>query len=126
MKTKKITVPLDCDLTEALRVEYGHQVATLTLEISGLETEKKESASDFKERIDVRTAEARRLSGILKAGKEPRSVACEEQFDFANRSVSVWRLDTGELVTSRTMELDEMQETMPLEGGKIIRLGNDD
>ena len=123
MKTKKITVPLDCELTEALRVEYGHQVATLTLEISGLEIEKKESAADYKERIDFRTAEARRLSGILKAGKEIRSVPCEQQFDFASRAVTVWRLDTGEIVSSRTMELDEMQESMPLEGGKIHKLG---
>jgi hypothetical protein len=68
-------------------------------------------------------------------------VDCEEIRDYESRTVSVVRLDTGEMVQSRGMTIEEMQEPMGFaqeaeyedigdekpvpETGKIIRLGND-
>ena len=60
---------------------------------------------------DLREAEAERdnLARIVREGKEPRFVVCQERADYRAGQVYEVRTDTGELVTTRKMTQDERQ-----------------
>ncbi|NTW67218.1 MAG: hypothetical protein HGB21_13080 [Nitrospirae bacterium] len=112
MKKQKVTKILECQLTDAERIGHGTDMSTLTLEINELEEQKKSVMADYKARIDGKGADARRIAQILKQGYELREVDCEELRDYETRTVTVVRLDTGEMVSSRGMTIEEMQEAM--------------
>ncbi len=140
MKRKTIKQHLECRLTDAEKIERGAASATLTLEIGELELAKKSAADDFKARIDGKALEVKSIARTLKQGFEIREVGCEEQKDYQARTVTIIRLDTGEIVSSRGMTIEEMQEPFGFaeeaefeesearpqpEEMRIVRLGND-
>lgn len=112
MESKRIAVRehLKCVLTETEIKAAGAQLARSYSEITDLEDQKKSSASDFKARIDGSTAQASILARKIQNGYEFRDIECEEVWNWDEKSVDVIRLDTFEVVKSRTMTAGELQQ----------------
>ncbi len=71
---------------------------------------KKQYASD----IEKQDAEISSLAERLNTGWEMRRTECEEDKDFSNGTVTIWRKDTGVSVEDRPMTAEERQQTLPL------------
>lgn len=127
-----MTEVLPVQLTEQELLEKGDRLAAITQEITVLELEKKVQASSFKVRIDAKVEEQRTIADTIKSGYENRPVEVVEQVDVAARIVRVVRVDTGEIVRTRNLNIGDTQVTMFEENpeewdnrheGKIARMG---
>jgi hypothetical protein len=112
MESKRIAVRehLKCVLTETEIKAAGAQLARSYSEITDLEDQKKSSASNFKARIDISTAQASILARKIQNGYEFRDIDCEEVWNWDEKTVDVVRLDTFEVMKSRIMTAGELQQ----------------
>ncbi len=117
---------LDCTLTDQEKIERGEALSTMVQDLKALEEEKKAVGTEFKERIDNKAFEARYLAKVIKQGYEERVVEVDEVKDHKRRVVEIFRTDTGALVSSRSMAIEDAQEEMFNDNrhdGKITLLG---
>ena len=87
---------------------------------------KKASNTEFKEKIDNKTFEVRHLAKVIKQGFEERAVEIREVKDYDRKTIDIFRIDTGERVSSRSMAIEDAQESMfddDRHKGKITVLG---
>lgn len=121
------TMMLDCRLTDEDKIERGAGLAALVQEIKSLEEEKALVGKEFKERIDFKAFDARHLAKVIKQGFEERAVSVVEETDYTRRTIQIIRTDTGEVVSTRQMGIDDAQEEMSFDEdrhkGKITMLG---
>lgn len=120
------TMMLDCTLTDQEKIERGEALSTMVQDLKALEEEKKAVGTEFKERIDNKAFEARYLAKVIKQGYEERVVEVDEVKDHKRRVVEIFRTDTGALVSSRSMAIEDAQEEMFNDNrhdGKITLLG---
>jgi hypothetical protein len=92
---------------EAARI--GRECTTMHLEMAQLKIamkQKKEALAD-KARAIVD------LHHEINTGQEYREVQCREELDHTHLVVHTIRLDTGEVIETRAMTLDERQVTLP-------------
>jgi len=109
---EQTTEYLKCILTEAEIKEAGAALARRYSEITNLEEQKKSVTSDFKAKIDAATAEASLLARQIQNGYEFRQIDCEIQRVWEDKTVQTIRLDTGEIVKTRPMTADELQDRL--------------
>ena len=118
---------LDCRLTDDELLSRGEYLSTLVQEKESLELQKKEVATDYKTRIDDKTSRANEIAKIIKQGFEERAVEVTEQSDYTARTIAIIRIDTGEVVNTRSMAIEDSQEEMSFDEdrheGKITMLG---
>lgn len=114
-KTTKQT--LTCELTDKERREYGISLATTLADYEALETEKKQNADHYKDRLAGLQARADELARKVRDGKEWRDVECRVYFGQPDREhKQTVRLDTMEVVKTERMTEVDLQLVMPLEG----------
>ena len=107
-----LSLSLKCLLTDDEKMERGAALAEHVQAIEVLSKEKSASAAGFKTRIDHHTLEGAALSFALKNGYEYRDVACSATRNFEVRTVTIVRIDTGECIETRPMEIHEMQSRL--------------
>jgi len=120
---------LPVNLTEEELRYKGDALAKKMLERDKLEYEKKVKAAEYKERIDEINVEASALAGNIRTRSEMRPVACLDEKDYDARRINRIRCDTGEIISSRPMDIDDLQENAFDDGGdaggRITLLGGD-
>lgn len=103
-----ITRKLKCDLSEQEVRERADKLAMLVGEKDSLEDSRKVDSKRRKE-IDQLGATMCRLGIEISTRSEFRNVECVEERDWDDKTVSLVRKDTGEVVESRKMRPDELQ-----------------
>lgn len=107
---KEIVMDLMCDLSDAELFDRAQQMSTVLQTIDEVETAKRVSAKDFKERLEGLVGESRKLSWIVRQRSESRPVRCSVEFHKPVQGTKrVTRLDTGELVKEEPMSQAELQ-----------------
>lgn len=112
-KNERIHRELRVNLSDEEKVAYGKELGDVLHGIA-VEDEKKTLAAEL-HKAAVKPLESRvtELGKCLRNGWEERFVECEVSLDFRTGSVSVIRLDTGEVIESRGMTAEERQMDIP-------------
>lgn len=115
-----VTKALPVDLTKAERDEKWLQYASIVHKVNDLKAEAKAQAKHFKAKIEDLEITGSNVLHAAETGKETREVDCAELQNITTGRVVVVRLDTGEVVTRRSLRDDERaelealrQETLP-------------
>ena len=101
---------LPCLLTSQEKLVKGEELVKRLEEKEDLEDKKKKSADDFKGAISIKEFDVKRLARQIGTGIEHREIECRELFHFARNLVETIRMDTGEVIRSRAMRVEERQE----------------
>jgi len=112
MRIKKTKEYLKCEFTEKEILDFGGELARKHSEINELEDQKKRIVSDLKAKSEAADAEASILARKIQNKNEYRDVECQEVYNYVDKSVTIVRLDTGEIVKTRPMREDEKQELL--------------
>ena len=115
-KIIKVVKELRCKLTDEELLERGQALARALEQRQKREADGKAFAANVKSDIEQYKKEGLRLTSHIAEKSEWRKVECDEVHDFEAGTVSVVRLDTGEVVSERRMWDEERQEDLPLEG----------
>lgn len=116
VETTIITEILPVPLTDAEYKEIGKQQAQANQEIAQAEDELKSVRSQYKSRIDSAEARRNEYAAIINAGHQQKQVECCQVKDFRENTVTLVRLDTHEIVRTRTMTAGERQRGLFLAG----------
>lgn len=111
--TKEETRTLRTQLTADELAEAAETLAHATQELEKLEDEKKSFGSSIKARIDEASAKQRGMAAIVASKHDWREVRCSSRRDFDAQTLTVVRLDTGEVVESRRLRESELQTALP-------------
>ena len=114
-KTIKVVKELRCALTDEELLARGQALARALEQMQKREADGKAFAANVKSDIEQYKKEGLRLTSHIAEKSEWRPVECNEVHDFEAGTVSVVRLDTGEVVSERRMWDEERQEDLPLE-----------
>lgn len=85
------------------------ELADLMVEYSETESKRKADAASYSARLKSLDTQAQDIAQVIKAGEEERQVECEERRNFETSQIQIIRLDTGALVSERTMTAEEKQ-----------------
>lgn len=116
MSNRKTTRELACRMTAPEKAVKSDQLVAALQDKDALEDRKKASADEFKSLITDKDRAIKKLTREVATGVEYREVDCGEVLVFARNQVDLVRLDTGEVVDSRTMRPEERQEAMDFAG----------
>ncbi len=113
-------------LTDDELIHRGNSLAEIMATIDALEHDKKTSAAEFKLKIDEQTEIATQIARNIRSKSEMRLVECEDQYDYSARRINRVRVDTGEIVNSRPMGMEDIQGQVfdDRHEGKIAYLGD--
>lgn len=100
---------LPCDLTDQELLQRGQKVAELVAKKEALEAEKKDTASEFKAKIDRLESDIASIAKEVRSKKEYREVEVSTTKDYKRKVAETVRQDTGELVEQRTLTPAELQ-----------------
>lgn len=118
---------LRCRLAPSEATAYGREQSELIQQIDRLEDQKKASASEYKARIEEKSARARRIAGYITTNEEEREIGCTWIYEAAGfdtitgqaifhpeKKILV-RDDTKEVVECKDITSQERQMALPLE-----------
>ena len=129
---------LRCRITPNQAVVYGQEQSRLIQEIERLEEQKKASASEYKARIEEKSARARRIAGYITTNEEEREVPCSWIYEAAGFDTTTGqpifhpekkilvRDDTKEVVECTDITSEERQMAMSLEPETTPEVDPDD
>lgn len=110
MTTQPARVPLAREvhqlrakMTREEHVAKAEQMAAELKRYDDLVNTHKAEKSRMREREQAQAHEVRELATDVRLGSEVRDVSCRWVADFSRKCVDLIRLDTGEIVRSRTM-----------------------
>lgn len=103
---------LDVKLTAEEKALLADKVAQLDEKLQKQEADKKAAADRAKAEIELTSSQMSELLATYRAGVEPREVECVETFLFATNQVTITRVDSGEVVSTRSMTSAERQVEM--------------
>jgi fructose/tagatose bisphosphate aldolase len=107
--------------------EKADSLARKMGEIDGLREQKKEICSRIKSDVDRLANETKALALAVVSGYEYRDTECAVEMDFSKNEVRVVRLDTKEVLRSRTMTATERQADLSFqEKAEIINHDKDE
>lgn len=112
LRVKKSKEYLKCEFTEKEILEFGGELARKHSEINELEDQKKRIVSDLKAKSEAADAEASILARKIQNKNEYRDVECQEVYNYVEKTVTIVRVDTGEIVKTRPMNENEKQELL--------------
>lgn len=112
VKTRNTTESLKCILTDDEIRRYGIAQARANAEIATAEEELQSVKSQYKSRVDAATATRNDMAKRINNGYEFRQVDCVERWDYGSNIITVFRTDTYETVSRRTMSREEMQRKL--------------
>lgn len=107
-----IVQDLPCKLTATEKLLKSDQMAKVHAKIVELELEKKAAGASLKTSIDARKTELALLAREIETGEERRPVECRERPRYRDLMIDIIRLDTGEVVATRSMEPAERQKAI--------------
>jgi hypothetical protein len=116
VETIKITQMLPVPLTPAGQWEVTQALARALKKIDQLQDGLKSVKSEYKSQIDKQQEIVNELTTKINSGNDDRMVECELIKDYTHNTVTIRRLDTGEKVSTRTMEAFERQRGLDLAG----------
>ncbi|WP_289020375.1 hypothetical protein [Desulfobacter postgatei] len=100
--------------------EMAEQMARAFSEKTDLEMKKKEVTSQIKGEIDAVDAKISTLSRDYNQGHKFMNIPCRVEYDFKKKEVRVYRKDTGDRISVRTMTQNEFQQEMFDKNGHSI------
>jgi hypothetical protein len=121
-KRSTYTQPLLCPLSAEEFETKSKGLADLCKEINRAKDLAREEAKANKESIDKMEAQRTLLSTMVRDKAEARDVECEDRYSYTTREVHSIRLDTGEIIGTRAMELSEYQSEMDL-SANVVSIG---
>jgi len=104
MKTEVLPV----QLTGHELIERGTELSTVRERIDELESQRKEAASSLRGQMDELEAKSRHLVRELSTKKTLRSVEVQDEPDLHHNEMVRIRLDTGEVISRRTLTIEEI------------------
>lgn len=110
VKTTRET--LKCYLTQDERNELTSQMVMAIQDASQAEADLKAVTTQYKKDIAAKAALIKSCSQKLANGYEMRAVDCQIVHDYQNHTVTVFRMDTEEMVRTRIMTADELQRLL--------------
>jgi len=118
MRIEKENLTLPCILTDAKKLNYGHEQAISLQRLEEAEARKQEFNSQIKADIEKYEARAHEIGHKLTSGKEYRDVECTITRDWEKKTRTWTRTDTGEVVKEDIIPDFELQEEMELQDKK--------
>lgn len=116
---------LPCELSDIELIAKGEDLAAELTALEEAEAEAKADAQKHKETQAGIKDKIRKLRKAIEERSEDREVPCEERIVRERGVAQVYRLDTGEMVSERKLELDDVQadifgetNVIPFEGKK--------
>lgn len=117
MQIRRFTRSLPCKLTDSERRLRGVKLAEANHERAEIELRKKDASAGFREELKANGKRIEELSEQVSSGVEKRPVECCERPDEDRQVVEIYRVDTGAVIDTRPMTLDERQPKLfPLGG----------
>lgn len=110
---------LKCVLTNEDIKRLGEQIAQAVARKAEAEADLKSVATQLKSKIAAEDAIITSNSEKIRSGYEWRNVECERIKDYQAGVVTIYRNDTGELVSERKMSYEERQHLLPLGIGNM-------
>ena len=104
---------LKCHLTEKEKTELSAKIAKAISDRSSAEAKLKEVSASIKAQIAQLDAEISEKALQINNGYEYRNVECRMDKDYRLGSVTITRLDTGEVIRERPMTAEERQMELP-------------
>ena len=104
---------LKCQLTEKEKTELSAKIAKAISDRASAEAKLKEVSASIKAQIAQLDAEISEKALQINNGYEYRNVECRMDKDYRLGSVSITRLDTGEVIRERPMTAEERQMELP-------------
>jgi hypothetical protein len=98
--------------------DRGETLAENLQKTAQVENDLAAKSSEIKGQIKALKAVTSKLAQTIQSGQEERLVECEIHFDYRHHNVKTVRCDTGEVVSERTMNADELQTELFKEKGK--------
>ncbi len=109
-----ITKALTFKLTKDDKASFMDKSAEYDAQIADFEKKKKDSADNFNAKIKELEEKRLKISGVVRAGEESRTVKCVEERDYAGNAVRYFF--NGVLMEERLMTVDERQRELSLKG----------
>lgn len=107
---KKFTQPLPCILTpeelEATAKELAEQVVLK----NEIEEKKKSVSQSYKESIDDLKIKIEQLSETIIRRTKEKNIQCHEEYNPISKRMDCYRDDTGKVITSRDLTVEELQK----------------
>jgi hypothetical protein len=116
IETKDTFETLPVKLTDLDYKDFGIKLGQANQEISHAEDELAAVKKQFQSRIAAAEAKRNEYSAIINSGCEYKKVDCHLVKDYSAASITLVRLDTNEVVRTRTMGVEERQRGLKLEG----------
>lgn len=113
---------LPCQLSDHELALKGDELADLLRQAADVEAEMKATAKRYKSRLDILSAQASMLGGIILGKVEDRAVEVETTFAFDAGTMRRVRLDTGEVLDERPMSEKERNPDGPLFAPAKLRI----
>jgi len=104
---------LKCQLTEKEKTELSAKIAKAISDRASAEAKLKEVSASIKAQIAQLDAEISEKALQINNGYEYRNVECRMDKDYRLGSVTITRLDTGEVIRERPMTAEERQMELP-------------
>lgn len=97
-------------LTQQEVLERGEQLARTVTDLRVAEEVEKARKNEVKMTLDGKKLEVERLSEVVSKREEPRQVDCEERVSVVNGIAQIVRLDTGEVIETRSLSREELAD----------------
>lgn len=97
------------NLTPAELTERGQQLAATSQLHDSVEEEAKEIASSYRTQIKGHRNKMKALSKVIEEKREERMVPVVDRPDYGTNLMVTIRVDTGEIIRSRTLTPEELQ-----------------
>jgi uncharacterized FlaG/YvyC family protein len=104
---------LKCQLTEKEKTNLSSEIAKAISDRASAEAKLKEVSASIKAQIAQLDAEISEKALQINNGYEYRNVECRMDKDYRLGTVTITRLDTGEVIRERPMTGEERQMELP-------------
>lgn len=105
---------LPCPLSEQEQLELARRTAQVEQELMAVDEEYRRLKAEKYAELKAKSVEFSECLAKMRAGAEDREVECEERYDYGNGTVYVVRLDTLDVVETRSMTPQERQQKLDL------------
>lgn len=118
MNTRMLECPLDRDQL----LQRGQALSECLQMIKGIKDEKKQMNNQFKKRMEKIEITARLLASEIRTQHERRAVEISTVKDYMRKCEETIRLDTGEVIDTRALTLQELQLEFDKPDARVLEM----
>ena len=107
-----MTEELPVELSDEERIERARQLGEIVETITNKEIEKKAETKRLQSAIDELKRKRTQLAEVCRKGEELRQIECRTVCYWEDETVSIIRVDTGEIVRTRPMTSKDRQQKL--------------